>query len=229
VRESLAFQARRGEHARLVIAARDRRPSTDDAPDPDDLCRYYEARADEYDSTTYEIVRGDPASGADLTALEALVAALPAARALDVGCGTGWLTRFLRGHVVALDPSRAMLRVARQRLPGALLMQASSPPLPFSDGSFDLVLTSHVYGHLQEEETREAFVAEALRVGAELVVVEQATPSGAPAETRERRTLRDGTTHSVYKRYFTAAGLAAELGGEIVLDTPTFVAVRATV
>jgi hypothetical protein len=105
-------------------------------------------------------------------------------------------------------------------------MQAASPPLPFSDGSFDLVLTSHVYGHLEDETTRDGFVAEALRVGAELVVVEQATPPHAPAETRERRTLRDGTAHSVYKRSFSAAALAAELGGEILLDTPTFVAVR---
>jgi SAM-dependent methyltransferase len=211
----------------MIAARHPRPPFADPAGDAAALCRYYEARADEYDATTYEIVRGDPSTAADLKALEALVAALPARRALDVGCGTGWLTRFLRGQVVALDPSRAMLRVARRRLPGALLMQAASPPLPFSDGSFDLVLTSHVYGHLEDEATREAFVAEALRVGTELVVVEQTRSPALPARTREARMLRDGSVHSVFKRYVTGEALASELGGDVLLDTSSFVAVRA--
>jgi SAM-dependent methyltransferase len=209
-----------------MIAERTTRPTGDSPGEVDDLCRYYDARADEYDATTYDVVRGDPSTAADLSALEALVAALPARRALDIGCGTGWLTRFLRGQVVALDPSRAMLRIARRRLPGALLMQSAAPPLPFSDGSFDLVLASHVYGHLEEAEAREAFVAEALRVGTAVVVVEQAPHAGRPTEAREARTLRDGTVHSVFKRYFTGGALADELDGEVLLDTSTFVAVR---
>jgi SAM-dependent methyltransferase len=203
----------------------------DPAPAPRDagLERYYEARALEYDATSYELAWADPAARADLRALERFVAELRPGRVLDVGCGTGWLTRLLEGHVVGLDPSESMLRLARERVPDALLVRAAAPPLPFLERSFDLVFTSDVYGHIESEAVRRSFVREALRVAEQLVVVEQAWRPGLGHETWEVRPLLDGTAHRVFKRYFRAAALAAELGGEVVLDTPAFVAVRATV
>ena len=46
-------------------------------------------------------------------------------------------------------------------------------------------------------------------------------------EAWDERTLNDGSRHQVYKRWFTADGLAAELGGaETVHAGPWFVAVR---
>ena len=49
------------------------------------------------------------------------------------------------------------------------------------------------------------------------------------AEEEQQRTLNDGSVHSVYKRYFTGAGLAAELaGGEVLHDGDWFVMVRVT-
>jgi ubiquinone/menaquinone biosynthesis C-methylase UbiE len=189
---------------------------------------YYEARAAEYDATTYELAKTDPEAARDLLALEALVAGLTADLTLDVGCGTGWLTRLLRGRVVALDPSKSMLGFARQRIPDALLIWASAPPLPFLDDSFDRILTSHVYGHLEALEARQAFVDDALRVADELVVIEQPRQSGRPLDAWEDRTLRDGSTHRIYKRYFHALDLAEELGGDVILDTRTFVAARTT-
>jgi demethylmenaquinone methyltransferase/2-methoxy-6-polyprenyl-1,4-benzoquinol methylase len=147
---------------------------------------------------------------------------------LDVGCGTGWLTRLLRGPVVALDASEAMLRRAGQQVPEASFTLAIVPPLPFPDTSFERVLCSHLYSHLETERMRRALVREALRVAAELVVVEQPWRPGLEAEAWEARTLLDGSVHEVFKRYLTASALADELGGEVVLDTHTFVAVRAT-
>ena len=45
-------------------------------------------------------------------------------------------------------------------------------------------------------------------------------------EAWDERVLNDGSRHRVYKRWFTAAGLAEELGGgEIVHDGPWFVSV----
>jgi SAM-dependent methyltransferase len=191
--------------------------------------RYYDARAAEYDETTYELARRDPAAAQDLAALEELVASLPPGRVLDAGCGTGWLTRLLRGTVVALDASEAMLRVARGRLPHADLVLAVVPPLPFPDGSFECVLCSHLYSHLETEQMRSSFLAEAFRVAVELVVVEEAwRRPGLPTDGWEERPLRDGSTHLVYKRYLTASALASELAGEVLLETPSFVAVRAT-
>jgi ubiquinone/menaquinone biosynthesis C-methylase UbiE len=187
---------------------------------------YYDRRAREYDATTYKLVLQDDDASRDLGALEALLTALPPATTLDIGCGTGWLTRFLPGAVVALDQSESMLRIARRRVPGAVFVLADVPPLPFPAGSFDRALASHVYSHVETADERQAFVDEAFRVAGELIVVEQADQRDRPKVCRELRTLEDGTEHRVFKRYLTAVELADELGGEILLDTPTLVAVR---
>jgi demethylmenaquinone methyltransferase/2-methoxy-6-polyprenyl-1,4-benzoquinol methylase len=187
---------------------------------------YYERRAAEYDATSYEEFHAGE-DGADLERLEAAVAALPPARVLDVACGTGYLTRLLRGEVVAVDQSESMLAIAATRLPGAELVRGDVPPLPFADDTFDRVFTGSFYSHLDVLADREAVLAEARRVAPELVVVEQVRRPGMPREAWEDRPLADGTHWRVFKRYLTAAELAAELGGEVLLDTPAFAMVRA--
>jgi demethylmenaquinone methyltransferase/2-methoxy-6-polyprenyl-1,4-benzoquinol methylase len=94
-----------------------------------------------------------------------VVAGLAPCRVLDVACGTGSLTRHLRGEVVGLDQSPAMVEVASARLPDARIAQGDAVPLPFADAEFDRVFTGHFYGHLLQGE-RERFVAEARRVAA---------------------------------------------------------------
>jgi SAM-dependent methyltransferase len=69
--------------------------------------------------------------------------------ALDVGCGTGALTRVLAdrlgaGAVSAVDPSASFVAAARKRLPGVDVRQASAEQLPFVAGRFDLVLAQLV-------------------------------------------------------------------------------------
>src|SRR4051794_33459227 len=176
--------------------------------------RYYDRRAAEYDdwwnATGLFAQRHRPGWAEEVAALRALLRALPPAHTLDVGCGTAFLTRELPGSVVALDQSEAMLAIARSRLPDAQVIRADVPPVPFDDGAFERVFTSHVYGHL-DEPTRAAFVAEARRVGGELVVADSALRPGADAEAEEERVLSDGSRHSVYKRWFRGPSLAAEL------------------
>ncbi|MGH3097026.1 MAG: methyltransferase domain-containing protein, partial [Streptosporangiales bacterium] len=81
---------------------------------------YYNQRAPEYDEW-YEgeghfAVRDRPGWRQEVDRLVALLADLPQARTLDVACGTGYLTRHLRGTVVGLDQSPSMVAIARDRL-----------------------------------------------------------------------------------------------------------------
>src|SRR4051812_18137149 len=191
---------------------------------------YYDRRAPEYDDwwlgEGLYADRNRPGWHDELRLLEEEIATLPPVRTLDVACGTGFLTRHLRGDVVGLDQSETMLRIAAGRMPAARLVRGEAVPLPFPDGDFDRVFTSHFYGHVLAEE-REPFLREARRVGTELVVVDSACREGVPAEEWQERILDDGSAHRVYKRFFTGAGLAAELGGGRVLHDGTWFVVVA--
>ena len=63
---------------------------------------------------------------------------------LDVGCGTGFLTRHLRGIVVGLDQSPPMVALAQRRLPAGIAVRGDALALPFADAAFDRLLTAHV-------------------------------------------------------------------------------------
>ena len=191
---------------------------------------YYDARAREYDEWYEGLGRFDgldrPQWDDEVRELEGVVASLPPVRTLDVACGTGFLTRHLRGEIVGLDQSASMLAIAQDRVPAGEFVQGDALELPFEDGSFDRVFTGHFYGHLQPG-VREAFLLEARRVAPELVVVDSAVRADRDAEERQERVLNDGSRWEVYKRYFTGAGLARELGGgEVMHEGRWFVVVR---
>jgi ubiquinone/menaquinone biosynthesis C-methylase UbiE len=180
---------------------------------------YYHARAHEYDDWWLQrglyAQRVDPDWQDERDRVLEAVGLLPAKRTLDVACGTGFVTRCLRGDVTGLDQSQAMLEVAAEQAPNAQYVQGDALQLPFEDGSFERVFTSHFYGHLEAED-RERFVAEARRVAAELVVFD-AGPNGEPRSEWQERVLQDGSRWMVYKRFFSGEGLLAELGGGTVL------------
>jgi ubiquinone/menaquinone biosynthesis C-methylase UbiE len=191
---------------------------------------YYNARAREYDEWYEGLGRFDgldrPRWDEDVRELERIVASLAPARTLDVACGTGFLTSHLQGEVVGLDQSASMLAIAAQRVPAGEFVQGDALALPFEDGSFDRVFTGHFYGHL-EPGVREAFLLEARRVAPELIVVDSAVRHDRQDEERQERVLNDGSRWEVYKRYFTGAELAAEVGGaEVLHEGRWFVVVR---
>jgi ubiquinone/menaquinone biosynthesis C-methylase UbiE len=191
---------------------------------------YYEARAPEYDDwwlgTGRFEERDRPGWEEERAALVAAVAGLPPARTLDVACGTGYLTQHLPGEVTGLDQSASMLELASARVPTAAFVQSDALRLPFQEGTFERVFTSHFYGHL-EEPARTRFLREARRVAPELVVVDSALrPDVEPVEVQER-ILDDGSRWEVYKRFFQPQELLAELGGgETIYAGRWFVAVR---
>ena len=191
---------------------------------------YYDTRAPEYDDwwlgTGLFAGRDRPGWEDELAVLRAVIESLPAARTLDVACGTGFLTRHLAGEVVGFDQSPRMLAVAAEQVPGATFVQGDAFDLPFEDGSFDRVFTGHFYGHLHPSE-RETFLAEARRVAPELVVVDASRAHSDIDEHMSQRVLNDGSQWEVFKRYMRGEELAAELGGgEVLHEGHWFLVVR---
>lgn len=88
---------------------------------------------------------------------------------LDWGCGSGRNTvHFLRdpdvARVVGCDIDREAVEWCRAHLPdGRFEIAPTEPPLPFDDGSFDLVVGCSVFTHLDEVRQR-AWLAELRRV-----------------------------------------------------------------
>lgn len=191
---------------------------------------YYDQRAQEYDDwwlgKGLYADRDRPGWDDELRTLERFIADLPPLRTLDVACGTGFLTRHLRGEVVGLDASEQMLAAARRQAPHVRFVQGDALSLPFEDGAFDRVFTSYFYCHLEAPE-RERFLAEARRVARELVVVASVRGEGDAFERWEERRLKDGSTWSVYKRVFTGDQLADELGGKVLFEGGWFIVARA--
>lgn len=101
----------------------------------------------------------------------------PAPRVLDVGSGTGEMAdaiarRMAGGKLLRLDPSREMLRIARERWPDSLCLQADGRELPFTDTCFDALTIAFGLRNISQPER---FLAEAVRVlkpGGELLILE---------------------------------------------------------
>jgi ubiquinone/menaquinone biosynthesis C-methylase UbiE len=189
---------------------------------------YYHARAREYDDwwlgRNLYAAKHRPGWDDDRAELESWIAGLPAARTLDVACGTGFMTRHLRGEVTGLDQSDAMLEVAAGQAPEATFVQGDALDLPFEDGAFDRLFTSYFYCHLEEDD-REHFLGEARRVARELVIVGSRAQPGEELTRWDTRTLQDGSEWQVYKRVFVPADLAAEVGGRLLHENRYFLMV----
>jgi SAM-dependent methyltransferase len=191
-----------------------------------------EARAAEYDDIwlgrgLYAYRRG-PRWDHEVAELTRLLANLEPAHTLDVACGTGFLTRHLRGEIVALDQSEAMLDIARKRLTGALVVRGDALSLPFGDDAFERLFTSFFYGRLSES-ARLRFLAEAWRVARELIVVEGALRPHVVPVRAEERALRDGSGRRILKRYFDRSALIGELGGgEVLFAGDWFIVARSS-
>ena len=182
--------------------------------------KYYDTRAPEYDHAytgegvwTFEDA---PGLSDEIPEIQAFVASLPPATTLDVACGTGFLTRFLRGDVMGVDFSLSMLGVARSTHVSIPLVQGDALALPFADGAFERVFSSHFYGRLRKAD-RLRFLAEARRVAGELILLDTPFRGGRWDEGIEERRLLDGRTFEIYKKYFRPDELMEEMGGGRVL------------
>lgn len=88
----------------------------------------------------------------------------PPARALEIGCGEGRVTRDLRcrGYeVTGLDIAPTLVKAARDADPSGTYVVGDAAALPFDDASFDLVVS---YNSLIDVDDMPAAVSEAGRV-----------------------------------------------------------------
>ncbi|WP_121371849.1 class I SAM-dependent methyltransferase [Frondihabitans australicus] len=145
------------------------------------------------------------------------------ARVLDVGCGTGMLTRELvaRGlTVAAVDPSEPLVSAVRASLPGVDARVAGAQRLPFADGVFDGALAQLVVNFLPDPAAGVREMARVTRPGGVLAanvwdfaggrgplgVFEQARRETDPSAATEEQAA--GAAEGYLASLFTAAGLA---------------------
>ncbi|WTI42501.1 methyltransferase domain-containing protein [Streptomyces sp. NBC_00589] len=147
-------------------------------------------------------------------------------RVLDVGCGTGYLTRRMAdrvgpdGAVTGVDPSPSVLAYARRKNRN----RTGAAPCTYREGiaenldlpgtSFDTVVTSLMLHHLPEE-LRPTALREMLRVlrpGGRLLVVEFRPPKSAIG----RHLIHGGVGHAMaHNRVDLLDGLIGDAGFEV--------------
>src|SRR4051812_10993775 len=135
---------------------------------------YYGQRSSEYDDwwlgSGSFARRERPGWQDEVARLIELVAALSPATTLDVACGTGFLSQYLRGELTLLDQSTSLPALPHERRLAAPSVHTRVPPRPFPDAGAGRLFTSHFYGHLRDD-VRGEFVAEARRAAGELIIV----------------------------------------------------------
>jgi ubiquinone/menaquinone biosynthesis C-methylase UbiE len=146
----------------------------------------------------------------------------PGDRILDIGCGTGSLVVMIRRlfpdvTVVGLDPdpkalARARRKAARKGVP-IQLDQGFADALPYPEASFDRVLSSMMFHHLEDDQKEKA-LSEARRVlkpGGSLHLLDFTGPESSDGFLRRRiqssHRLQDNTESRVLSM-LSAAGFA---------------------
>lgn len=196
--------------------------------------RYYRARADEYDETSYGAVTAERAS---VSVVARTIE--PLGDVLELACGTGIWTRELAPRAasyLAVDGAPEMLARAEVAVQGLAVEFVCSDifDLRLPPGrDFDTVFFAAWMSHVPLPRFAEfwATVGRVLRPGGRAVFLDE-LPSRAGNETGlvdspdgplATRELRDGSTHQVVKVFYEPADLVARLAeiGWTTTVTPT--------
>jgi len=98
---------------------------------------------------------------------------------LDVGCGFGQLTDYLRRQgraAVGVDLLAPCIEAGRKRFPAADLRIAASEDLDFPEKSFDTVVLKDTIHHIYEEDDVAAFLAQVRRIARKRLVIQDPNP-----------------------------------------------------
>ncbi len=109
-----------------------------------DLDRGYAAWAETYDGPGNALIELEE------RVLRSILGGIPPGDAADIACGTGRVTELLAElghHVIAVDPSKAMLERARLKGTSVEFRRGSFEALPIADSAVDLVTCSLALTH----------------------------------------------------------------------------------
>ncbi|GAA0698225.1 class I SAM-dependent methyltransferase [Kitasatospora atroaurantiaca] len=123
-------------------------------------------------SGTYDDGFGAMTAGLHETLLDAAGVAA-GTRMLEVGCGSGRLAALAlaRGaEVVATDAVEQMVAVAAEALPGAKVLCAALPGLPFAEGEFDAAVGAFVINHVPDPQAAARDLQRVVRPGGRVVL-----------------------------------------------------------
>ena len=104
---------------------------------------------------------------------------------LDLGCGTGYLTKMLseevgsEGKVVAVDPDGERLKIAREKYSASNIEYIQADDQTFPSGQYDLVFSNIVIHWISDKEALFKRVYDNLRPGGRFAFT---TPNGAGAQ-----------------------------------------------
>ena len=154
-------------------------PSTPNAPveqhAPEHFSEWNEQMVRKYDPDVFNhhpkgIVRWVEARRA--SAVIRSIDARPEHSILDVGCGTGNILNQLPGNQrCGIDLSRFMVSRAQEKLgPGVKVLLGDAEKMPFPDASFDRVIASSLFSHVQHPDRVAAELKRVVKPGGRIVV-----------------------------------------------------------
>jgi ubiquinone/menaquinone biosynthesis C-methylase UbiE len=175
--------------------------SSASSPDPvkEQVAAHWDRRAPTFDEDFGHSIRTSDERAAWDRILELVLGGRAALDALDAGCGTGFLAFELaaRGHrVTGVDFAPAMIAEARRKAHArgvsVRLEEGDIEQLPFSAGSFDLVISRHVLWTLPHPDAAIDEWIRLLRPAGRLVIVDShldpSASAGAPPPAENART-----------------------------------------
>jgi SAM-dependent methyltransferase len=212
-------------------------PSVDQDPVKQQVAAHWGRRAAGFDADFGHSIRTAAERAAWDRILDLVVGGRGTLDALDVGCGTGFLSLELarRGHrVTGIDFAPQMLAEARKKAAAqgvaVRFEEGDAEQLPVAEGSFDLVMTRHVLWTLPHPEQAIDEWIRVLRPGGRLAAMDsqfdpsvlERSPQNARSSAEyagigDRLPFLGGRPQSEIEALFRAHGLA-DVGGDPVAD-----------
>jgi demethylmenaquinone methyltransferase/2-methoxy-6-polyprenyl-1,4-benzoquinol methylase len=160
---------------------------------PDEVASMFDGVARRYDRTNDVLSAGNAVLWRIATVKA--VGAGPADKVLDIAAGTGTSSAAIaqRGaEVIALDFSKGMVEVGRERHPELEFVEGNAESLPFDDDTFDAVTISFGLRNVNRPKVALAEMNRVLKPGGRLVVCEFSTPPFGLLRAAYRAYLRYG-------------------------------------